>query len=163
MTILWRWDQAGASRKAVEASHNFLAAHPYEEFDDGDLTAARELLRAEMERVKTGMGHGDLTQDAYAQVWEECLGQVLFVPSQNRYTRYLPPLFFWFPLLFPIEIHPYLVTSLPSFNLGVNPGAKELQVISSSRLYWPLSAGTEFLHNEILWIDHPALRLYRPL
>ena len=35
--------------------------------------------------------------------------------------------------------------------------------ISSSRLYWPFSAGTEFLHNKTLWIYHPVLRLYRPL
>lgn len=40
-----------------------------------------------MEKVKVGMGHGDLTMEAYTQVWDECLSQVLFVPSQNRYTR----------------------------------------------------------------------------
>ena len=33
------------------------------------------------------MGHGDLTFDAYNQVWEECLAQVLFLPSQSKYTR----------------------------------------------------------------------------
>lgn len=66
-----------------------------------------------MEVVKAGMGHGDLSMDAYSQVWEECYGQVnvvflqnmhiwsfklflkgvlvflqvLYLPSQNRYTR----------------------------------------------------------------------------
>merc|ERR1719319_14915 len=40
-----------------------------------------------METVKTGMQHGDLSLDAYTQVWEECLSQVLFLPTQNRYTR----------------------------------------------------------------------------
>jgi len=50
---------------------------------------AKELLKVEMDKVKVGMGHGDLTMEAYTQVWEECLSQVLFVPSQNRYTRYV--------------------------------------------------------------------------
>lgn len=66
-----------------------------------------------MEVVKAGMGHGDLSMDAYSQVWEECYGQVnvvflqkctfghlklflksvfiflqvLYLPAQNRYTR----------------------------------------------------------------------------
>ncbi len=33
------------------------------------------------------MAHGDLTIDAYTQVWEECYSQVLFLPSSNRFTR----------------------------------------------------------------------------
>lgn len=40
-----------------------------------------------MEIVQDGMGHGDLTSDAYCQVWDECYAQVLFLPTQNRYTR----------------------------------------------------------------------------
>lgn len=68
-----------------------------------------------MEVVKAGMGHGDLSMEAYTQVWEECYGQVniplcsfktqvwslklyfkrgfliflqvLYLPAQNRYTR----------------------------------------------------------------------------
>ena len=40
-----------------------------------------------MQVVKKGMGHGDLSLEVYTQVWEECLSQVLFLPSQNRYTR----------------------------------------------------------------------------
>lgn len=62
-----------------------------------------------MDVVKHGMNHGDLSLDAYTQVWEECLEQVIFVilslnltykkwsngeisqvlylPSQGRYTR----------------------------------------------------------------------------
>ena len=78
---------AGPSRKAVESSQSFLATNPYREFEDGDILQAKELLKTEMEKVKTGMGHGELTQEAYTQVWDECLSQVLFVPSQNRYTR----------------------------------------------------------------------------
>ena len=34
------------------------------------------LLEKEMEVVKGGMQHGDLSLDAYTQVWEECLSQV---------------------------------------------------------------------------------------
>ncbi len=45
------------------------------------------LLKQEMEHVKHRMGHGDLSLDAYTQVWEECYAQVLYLPSQNRYTR----------------------------------------------------------------------------
>lgn len=48
---------------------------------------ATELLRQEMEVVKHGMGHGDLSIDAYNQVWEECYSQVLYLPGQSRYTR----------------------------------------------------------------------------
>jgi len=43
-----------------------------------------------MDVVKKAMGHGDngvLSIEAYTQVWEECLSQVLFLPGQNRYTR----------------------------------------------------------------------------
>ena len=79
--------KAPLSRKAIEASQSFLAQHPYRQFDDADLENAKQLLRAEMDKVKVAMGHGDLTHDAYTQVWDECLSQVLFVPSQNRYTR----------------------------------------------------------------------------
>ena len=45
------------------------------------------LLKSEMEYVKHKMNHGDLSVQAYTQVWEECYSQVLFLPSQNRYTR----------------------------------------------------------------------------
>ena len=40
-----------------------------------------------MEVVREGMGHGEIQPEAYAQVWEECYNEVLFIPSQNRYTR----------------------------------------------------------------------------
>jgi len=52
------------------------------------------MLAEEMEKVKVGMGHGDLTMEAYTQVWEECLSQVLFVPSQNKYTRLVISIYF---------------------------------------------------------------------
>jgi pre-mRNA-splicing factor CDC5/CEF1 len=40
-----------------------------------------------MEVVRAGMGHGDLSMEAYSQVWEECYGQVLYLSAQSRYTR----------------------------------------------------------------------------
>ena len=40
-----------------------------------------------MSYVKQRMGHGELSLESYTQVWEECYGQVLYLPSQNRYTR----------------------------------------------------------------------------
>ncbi len=71
-----------------ESSHrSYLDKHPYQKFDDSDIAEAKKLLAAEMEVVKSGMGHGDLPLEVYTQVWEECLSQVLFLPSQNRYTR----------------------------------------------------------------------------
>lgn len=41
------------------------------------------MLAAEMEVVKAGMGHGDLSMEAYTQVWEECYGQVNIPLDQN--------------------------------------------------------------------------------
>ncbi|KAK2715675.1 cell division cycle 5-like protein [Artemia franciscana] len=69
------------------AAVQYLERNPYDNFSDKDLQAAEELLAAEMEIVKNGMNHGDLSQDAYNQVWEECLAQVLYLPNQGRYTR----------------------------------------------------------------------------
>ncbi|CAG9136650.1 unnamed protein product [Plutella xylostella] len=72
----------------LQASHlAYLEQHPYEEFTAEELAAAKLELQKEMEVVKAGMGHGELSMDAYTQVWEECLAQVLFLPGQNRYTR----------------------------------------------------------------------------
>ncbi|XP_013401217.1 cell division cycle 5-like protein [Lingula anatina] len=82
--------KAVPSQKTVvnQAQHlAYLEQNPYTEVDDHDLEQARELLRREMEVVKRGMGHGDLSLEAYTQVWEECYSQVLYLPSQNRYTR----------------------------------------------------------------------------
>ena len=71
-----------------EAQHRaYLDKHPYQKFADEDIEAAKQLLKEEMKVVKEGMGHGELSLEAYTQVWEECLAQVLFLPTQNRYTR----------------------------------------------------------------------------
>lgn len=48
---------------------------------------AQDVLVQEMEVVKQGMSHGELSSEAYNQVWEECYSQVLYLPGQSRYTR----------------------------------------------------------------------------
>jgi len=65
----------------------FLEKHPYKKYDEYDLEQAKMTLIEEMSYVKQKMGHGDLSLDAYTQVWKECYAQVLYLPSQNRYTR----------------------------------------------------------------------------
>lgn len=65
----------------------WLEQHPYHNVSVRDREAASKMLKAEMQLVKTGMAHGDLSLESYSQVWQECLSQVLYLPSQNRYTR----------------------------------------------------------------------------
>nr|CAG4640684.1 EOG090X02CC [Eulimnadia texana] len=79
--------EAQVSRKALEASQSFLNSNAYGDFGEEEISEAKKLLQQEMELVKTAMGHGELSAEVYAQVWDECLAQVLYVPSQNKYTR----------------------------------------------------------------------------
>ncbi|KAI1895903.1 hypothetical protein AGOR_G00111550 [Albula goreensis] len=79
-------------KTASSASNNaehiaYLDKTPYEKVSEDDMRKADELLAQEMEVVKHGMGHGDLSMEAYSQVWEECYSQVLYLPGQGRYTR----------------------------------------------------------------------------
>ena len=53
----------------------FLEKHPYQQFSEEEVAQAKELLQKEMETVKAGMDH-NLSDQAYTQVWEECLAQV---------------------------------------------------------------------------------------
>nr|KAG5698263.1 hypothetical protein BaRGS_024070 [Batillaria attramentaria] len=66
---------------------DYLEQNPYDKFDDDDLQAARDQLKEEMQVVKEGMGHGELSTDLFSQVWKECYTQLLFLPAQNRYIR----------------------------------------------------------------------------
>ncbi|KAK7485137.1 hypothetical protein BaRGS_00023547 [Batillaria attramentaria] len=78
------------SQKGVvnQAQHlDYLEQNPYDKFDDDDLQAARHQLKEEMQVVKEGMGHGELSIDSFSQVWKECYTQLLFLPAQNRYIR----------------------------------------------------------------------------
>jgi len=79
-------DPAKAASLA-QAHKTYLDKRPYESFTEEELKDADDLLKKEMEVVKTGMGHGELSIDSYTQVWEECYAQVLFLPGQQRYTR----------------------------------------------------------------------------
>lgn len=45
------------------------------------------MLEKEIPTIKKAMGHGELTSEAYAVVWEECYAQVLYIPGSNRFTR----------------------------------------------------------------------------
>lgn len=66
---------------------NYLESHRYNEVSVAEREAASKMLKQEMQVVKNGMAHGDLSLESYSQVWQECLSQVLYLPSQNRYTR----------------------------------------------------------------------------
>ncbi|XP_063298135.1 cell division cycle 5-like protein [Pelobates fuscus] len=78
----------GPGSGTTNAEHiTYLEHSPYEKISHEDVKHAEELLQQEMEVVKQGMGHGDLSIDAYNQVWEECYSQVLYLPGQGRYTR----------------------------------------------------------------------------
>lgn len=76
-------------KRSVSTQHHlsYLDQNPHENIPKDELELARTMLTKEMDTVRHGMNHGDLSIDAYTQVWEECLGQVLFLPNQNRYTR----------------------------------------------------------------------------
>ncbi|XP_041352157.1 cell division cycle 5-like protein [Gigantopelta aegis] len=78
------------SQKGVlnQAQHlAYLEQNSYETYLEDELEQAQSLLQKEMDVVKKGMNHGDLTLEAFSQVWDECYSQVLYLPSQNRYTR----------------------------------------------------------------------------
>ncbi|CAL8069117.1 unnamed protein product [Calicophoron daubneyi] len=74
-------------QQARMAHDAFLRENPYANFDDEDLKSAEELLTSEMSVVRIGMNHGELSTEAYGKVWNECLGQVLYLPTHRRYTR----------------------------------------------------------------------------
>ncbi|MED6241583.1 CDC5 cell division cycle 5-like protein, partial [Ataeniobius toweri] len=85
---LQRLKTKGPTSTSNNASHiSYLETHPYKPVSTEEMHQAKTILTAEMEVVKVGMGHGDLSMEAYTQVWEECYGQVLYLAGQNRYTR----------------------------------------------------------------------------
>ena len=71
----------------LEKHKNYLREKGYERFSPEELDEAKSLLEKEIPVVKRAMGHGELTSDAFAQVWEECYSQVLYIPNSNRFTR----------------------------------------------------------------------------
>lgn len=85
---LQRSKSRGPTSTSNNASHiAYLESNSYQPIMTEEMEQASALLVAEMDVVKSGMSHGDLSMEAYSQVWEECYGQVLYLPGQNRYTR----------------------------------------------------------------------------
>lgn len=76
-----------AAQAVITANQAALDTNPLETFTDKEIANAREVLADEMEFVKSKMAHGDLPIESYTKVWEECYAQVLFLPTQQRYTR----------------------------------------------------------------------------
>ncbi|XP_007569984.1 cell division cycle 5-like protein [Poecilia formosa] len=88
VTQLQRGKTKGPTSTSNNASHiSYLETHPYKPISTEEMEQAKAILTTEMDVVKAGMGHGDLSMEAYTQVWEECYGQVLYLAGQNRYTR----------------------------------------------------------------------------
>jgi pre-mRNA-splicing factor CDC5/CEF1 len=58
-----------------------------ERFNDKELNAASELLNQESAAVRSAMGHESISAEEYASTWETVIGDILFVPSQQRYMR----------------------------------------------------------------------------
>jgi pre-mRNA-splicing factor CDC5/CEF1 len=72
----------------IEKHHGYLRdRNGYQKFTRDEISQAKELLEKEIPIVRKAMGHGELTAEAFAQVWQECYAQVLFVPNSNRFTR----------------------------------------------------------------------------
>merc|ERR1739847_3053 len=66
---------------------NALQRDPLDEITEDEMHAARELLSEEIVYVKERMGHGDIPEEVFTKVWDECYGQLLYLPNQQRYTR----------------------------------------------------------------------------
>uniref|UniRef100_F6W453 Cell division cycle 5-like protein n=1 Tax=Ciona intestinalis TaxID=7719 RepID=F6W453_CIOIN len=77
----------GKEANSMSAHTQYLSKYPYEEISPEELEDAKNLLNKEIEVVKTAMQHGNISLDVYTKVWRDCYNQVLFVPSENRYTR----------------------------------------------------------------------------
>jgi len=70
-----------------EKHQNYLKETRYENFTPNEIEQANNLLQKEIPHIKKGMGHGELTNEVFVQVWEECYAQVLYIPNSNRFTR----------------------------------------------------------------------------
>uniref|UniRef100_A0A672TE61 Cell division cycle 5-like protein n=1 Tax=Sinocyclocheilus grahami TaxID=75366 RepID=A0A672TE61_SINGR len=60
----------------------FLEKTPYEKVTEEEL---KKVCCFQFESLE--LFHGDLSMEAYNQVWEECYSQVLYLAGQSRYTR----------------------------------------------------------------------------
>ncbi|XP_043464216.1 cell division cycle 5-like protein [Leptopilina heterotoma] len=75
------------SNNAMSQAQGYLNSHPYKNFEKDELEEAKKLVENEMNVVRKGMDHGDISLEAYCTVWEECLSQILYLEPQKRYTR----------------------------------------------------------------------------
>ncbi|XP_051173244.1 cell division cycle 5-like protein [Leptopilina boulardi] len=75
------------SNNILSQAQSYLNSHPYKNYEKDDLDDAKKLIENEMNIVRKGMDHGDISLEAYCTVWEECLSQILYLEPQKRYTR----------------------------------------------------------------------------
>jgi pre-mRNA-splicing factor CDC5/CEF1 len=93
MLVMLRYDlvhhppPAGTTKVILNKVKADLETAPKDSFTEEEMTEADKLLLEEMQVVKAGMGHKELSGSEYSSIWEECYREVLYVPSQNRYTR----------------------------------------------------------------------------
>jgi len=66
------------------AHEKYLKAVPYEDITPEEYASAKDLINEEMERLKAVSDHGEFD---YTHVHTECRDQLLFLPSQTRWTR----------------------------------------------------------------------------
>ncbi|KAF7990428.1 hypothetical protein HCN44_000233 [Aphidius gifuensis] len=71
----------------ISQAQKYIENYPYEDYGKENLDSASKMIADEMQIVKEGMAHGELSIDVYTTVWEECLGQILYLEPQKRYTR----------------------------------------------------------------------------
>lgn len=64
------------SNNILSQAQSYLNSHPYKNYEKDDLDDAKKLIENEMNIVRKGMDHGDISLEAYCTVWEECLSQV---------------------------------------------------------------------------------------
>lgn len=74
------------SNNAQAQAQSFLNSHPYADFEKEELGHAKKLIENEMNVVRKGMDHGDISLEAYSTVWDECLSQVfILTPFQLEF------------------------------------------------------------------------------
>ena len=89
--IAWLSVPASSPSPGANASHCLRPLPPpcfaCLQYEEAELAAASELLRAEAEFVRGAMGHGELAAADYSAAWEAVAKDIIYVPAQQRYTR----------------------------------------------------------------------------
>lgn len=76
-----------AAQNVINTNRKILDSNPLDDISEEEMNNARRILDEEILVVKDAMSHGDIGIEVYTKVWEECYGQLLFLPNQQRYTR----------------------------------------------------------------------------